>query len=237
MTISKEALEYVVELGTNEIEILNGQTYARHGLTLIKQPTASPFTVRSLSGLIGYLKSGFDGDNPILVHVVSPTEVVAFGALNDDKNRDIPIKASALLPEFSFGRWYGTEEFIINLQAGFMPNGDRDTILKVVGNLQEENVSSYGDDGVSQKVTAKSGVASVEDVKVPNPVVLRPFRTFVEVDQPQSEFIFRMRTGPSSALFDADGGAWKLVAMDNIRAYLEAELVDAVTVGSVTIIA
>lgn len=237
MTVNKDALQYVVELGNNELEEINGQTFSRHPLNLVKEPVAEPITLRSLSGVIQYLKSCFDGIDELLVHVVSPTEVVVLSTLTKNLNRSKAIKANALLPEFSFGRWYNTEEFIISLQAGFVPYGHRDDILKIVGNIKEENVQSFGDDGVSQSVTAKTGVATVETVKVPNPVVLKPFRTFVEVDQPESEFVFRMRTGPSAALYEADGGAWKLAAMHNIKTYLEEELTDEIATGRLVIIA
>lgn len=63
---------------------------------------------------------------------------------------------------------------------------------------------------------------------VPNPVKLKPYRTFLEVDQPVSEFIFRMKQdkydGVLCALFEADGGAWKMEATERIKKYLESEL-------------
>jgi hypothetical protein len=59
----------------------------------------------------------------------------------------------------------------------------------------------------------------------------------VEVEQPVSSFIFRMKEdkyskGIQCALFEADGGAWKLEAMQAIKAYLDSELeaVDGFTV-------
>jgi len=39
-----------------------------------------------------------------------------------------------------------------------------------------------------------------------------------------SKFVFRMQNGPRAALYEADGGAWRLAAMKNIKAYLENEL-------------
>lgn len=72
-------------------------------------------------------------------------------------------------------------------------------MLKVVGNIQEDNVKNVEDDGISQAVVAKIGVASVGNVEVPNPVSHVPFRTFVEVNQPVS--IFRMKNGPNCVLF------------------------------------
>ena len=65
---------------------------------------------------------------------------------------------------------------------------------------------------------------------VPSPCTLRPYRTFVEIDQPTSRFIFRMEQGReqtvNAAIIEADGGAWKLKAIQNIIDYLEYALAD-----------
>ena len=93
-----------------------------------------------------------------------------------------------------------------------------------------------GDDGVTQTVTAKAGVVLSKDVRVPNPVSLRPYRTFREVLQPASSFVLRLQGGgkasttPVGALFEADGGAWKVEAMRNISTYLRSFLPEGVPV-------
>jgi hypothetical protein len=239
MDMTKEALEYVVELGNVELFDVNGQKYSTQKLHLVPEATPAAINVRSLSGLVQYLKSGFDGDyqQKLMVHVVSPMEVVAFSTFNRDLARNQVITAKALLPEIRFGQWTDTEQFIITLQAAFVPTESRSQILKIVGNLKEENVQTYGDDGVSQSVTAKVGITTVEQVAVPNPVTLQPFRTFVEVDQPASEFVFRMKNGPLCALFEADGGAWKLEAMQNIEQYLTEQLTEEIAADKIVIIA
>lgn len=70
--------------------------------------------------------------------------------------------------------------------------------------------------------------AGKEDVIVPNPVTLRPYRTFLEVEQPESKFIFRIREGsdgqPMFKLVEADGGLWKYEAVDAIKKYLTENL-------------
>lgn len=233
----KEALEYLVKLGNLEVRYENGQVLSNQKLHVIESPLAESLEVRSLSGLVDYLKSGFDIVDTVVVHVKSPTEVVVFDSLNDDMNRNYYIKANAMIPDFPFGRWLDSENFIIKLQSCFVKNNDRDIMLKVVGNIKEENVNTFGDDGVSQSVVAKTGVATVADVVVPNPVNLKPYRTFVEVEQPESEFIFRMQNGPQCALFEADGGAWKLEAMRNIKNYLAEALKEEIELKNITIIA
>lgn len=233
----KEALQYIVGLSKPEMFYENGQAFSSQKLHLIEEPTAEAIRVRSLSGLVDYLKSNFDEYERLMIHVSSPTAVIAFSQLNADCNRSEYIKAEAMIPVFDFDRWYDTETFNIKLQSCFVKNEDRDIMLKVVGNIKEEMVSTIGDDGVSQAVVAKTGVATVANVKVPNPVVLRPYRTFVEVDQPESEFIFRMQSGPRCALFEADGGKWKLDAMNNIKQYLQQELKELIQSGKIVIIA
>lgn len=235
--LNKEALEYIVGLGTTDIYEENGQNYSTTPLYLLEEPRAAKIEVHSLSGIVEYVKSKFDGETDLMVHVESPTEVTVFSQLNNNRNREYLIKATAMLPSFRYENWYDPETFNIKLQSGFVKNQDRDIVLKVVGNIKEEEVKTFGDNGVSQSVTAKVGVATVGQVEVPNPVALAPYRTFVEVDQPTSNFVFRMKSGPSSALFEADGGAWKLKAMSNIKTYLEEELAEELEVGRVTIIA
>lgn len=233
----KEALQYIAGLANTRIEQIGDQRFSTQPLHLVKEPTVSAISVHSLSGLVEYLQSEFDGNAELLVHVASPTEVECFTNFNRDMTRDTMIKATAMLPRFDFGNWYDQENFNIKLQSCFVNNVDRGFILKVVGNIKEEAVKTHGDDGVSQTVTARTGVTTVDQVVVPNPVTLAPYRTFVEVEQPESAFIFRMQNGPKAALFEADGGAWKLEAMARVKAYLQAALEKEIADGRLVIIA
>lgn len=233
----KDALKYIVGLGKAAIHEENGQKYSDKDLQLLREPIAAPFELNTLSGLVDYLKSEFDGDDKVILHVYSPTKVTVESMLNSNKKRDYLVSAEALIPDFRFNNFYDTETFNIKLQSCFVENDDRNIMLKVVGNIQEDNVKNVSDDGVSQAVVAKIGVASLGNVEVPNPVSLAPYRTFVEVEQPTSDFIFRMQNGPQCALFEADGGAWKLEAIDNIKRFLEISLDEEIESKRITIIA
>lgn len=233
----KEALEYIVNLSKAEILDIHGQKYSTKNLSRIKEPTPVSLSITTLTGLVDYIKSGIDidarlpeDDEPyypaedLLIQVASPRTVRLYSPLKEDENRDCYIECTALTPDIRLNQFIDTENFNIMLQSCFVPNGDLGAVLKIVGNIREEQVQEVGDDGISQQVTAKVGIARVESVTVPNPVTLKPFRTFVEVEQPESKFIFRMQNGPKAALFEADGGAWRLEAMKNIKEYLEKEL-------------
>ena len=113
------------------------------------------------------------------------------------------------------------------MQSKFLQTGDRELVLKFAGTVENGTVAQYSDDGVTQKATIKTGIASKGAAIVPNPVRLAPYRTFLEVDQPESLFIFRMKERADEincALFEADGGAWQMEAMQNIKSYLQEEL-------------
>jgi len=109
----------------------------------------------------------------------------------------------------------------------FVKTSDLEAIMKVAGNIEAKTTANYGDDGVTQKTTIQQGVASRADVIVPNPVSLIPYRTFLEITQPESSFVFRIDGSdnmPEFTLIEADGGLWVNQAKAEIKKYLEKNL-------------
>lgn len=196
-----------------------------------KELRASAIQMNTLTSLVDYLKAGVDSmADKMLVQVVSPMKVRVLSMLDADRKREELVDVEAMIPDFEYGRYMGNERFIIALQSKFIANDDRDLLLQFAGTVKDESIAQYGDDGVTQKATIKTGITSVGDAVVPNPVKLRPFRTFIEVEQPESAFVFRMRQaeghGVECAIFEADGGAWKNAAMKSIKEYLQYELAE-----------
>ncbi len=238
----KKAMEYLVGLGEahiREIKLPDGtvQTYSDKPLNRISKhiPMAEPVEMGTLTSLVDYIRAGVDiMAEKMVIHVVSPEEVRLFSMLNEERDRECMVKVHAQVPSFRYENFMDHETFCISVQSKFIddpddPETDKALLLKFAGTVEQGSVSEYGDDGVTQKATVRQGIASRADAIVPNPVRLRPFRTFVEVEQPCSDFIFRMKEihgGISCALFEADGGAWKNAAMKNIKEYLESELAE-----------
>ncbi len=228
----KKALEYIVGMSEPQVLEINGETYSDKGLHRIcHNPKAQSIELTTLTSLVEYIKAGIDTmDGKMIIHVSSPECVRLYSMLDLDRVREYLVEVNAQIPEFRYGRYMDHESFLIALQSKFIPNDDRELLLKFTGTVENGTVSQYGDDGVTQKATIKTGIASKGEAVVPNPVRLRPFRTFVEVEQPESAFVFRMRedggSGVECAVFEADGGAWKNAAMKNIKEYLQFELSD-----------
>ena len=121
---------------------------------------------------------------------------------------------------------------MLGLQANFQPTADLNLILKVSGNIEKKNNAAYSDDGVSQVVTMQTGVATKADALVPNPARLKPFRTFQEVPQPESNFVFRIGDDeePTFKLVEAEGGSWRNDYLATLLADMPKEIQDMITI-------
>lgn len=249
MTMTKEAIQYLMEQGISpEDRLINfddnerwlvfdndGQAKEIHPRVFNAKESVD---LNTLSGMVNYIKSNLERiESKLILHVKNEGIVKLMGTLEVDGSREELAYAKAIVPDFRFDTYYDVEEFNIALQSKFVENEDRNILLQVVGNVSEDNVKNVGDDGVSQAVTINQGVASKADVKVPNPVELAPYRTFLEVEQPTSQFVFRMKDGPRAAIFEADGGAWRNQAIVNIREYFKVELSEEIESNRITILA
>lgn len=235
----KEALQYIVGLSeakVQDIVLPDGtvQTYSDKQLQRLTKhiPMADKaINMCTLTSLVDYIKGNIDTMSPkMIIQVVDPESVLLFSGLNEERDREILVTVKARIPDFKFDNFMVRENFCINLQSKFIDNFDRALLLKFAGTVEAGTIAEYGDDGVTQKATIRTGIASKGEAVVPNPVKLRPYRTFLEVEQPASEFIFRMMqdkyNGITCAIFEADGGAWKIAATKAIKDYLQFELAD-----------
>jgi len=234
----KEALQYLVELGqdTEKIIEIGGQPYSHLNLKRICLPSVDAVQLSTLDSFVEFTKQiiarEITNAQDLMIHVESPVKVRLIGAIRDDASREVFAETTAALPsEISYRQYYSTEDFNVNLQSRFVENEDKKLLLKFTGLIKEEAIKTVGDNGVSQQATIKTGVTTVGNAVVPNPVTLAPYRVFREVEQPESIFIFRMKDGPSAALFEADGGAWRLEAIKNVADYLKERLPEMIVLA------
>lgn len=229
----KEAIKYITDLKAEAMEpkvvTIAGKTYCDKNLTRYDdEPMAQPVEASNLSSMVDYILSCREElRSSMIIHVTSPTMVKLYSGLNAERKRESLFVCKAETPRFRYDEWYDQERFLIELQADFEVNADLEAILKVSGNVEAKTTANYGDDGVTQKTTIKQGVASKADVLVPNPVTLVPYRTFLEVKQPESQFVFRIKDVggvPAFKIVEAEGGLWKNAAMKQIREYFVSNL-------------
>lgn len=249
--LTKDALEYAVRLAVEKEVIYQeqGKTYYDSAKATLKEldgiKYAEPLTVRTLTSLVSFLKEKFDNETdvdgskifkPLLVQIQSPTQVKVLSQLDADRKRECLIQAEAQLNQFNYGRFMDSEKFIINILSLFIRDDNSEMVREYASAIRIEGGSDLTDNGVSQTATVKTGAATVEKVKIPSPVELRPYRTFLEIDQPTSPFVFRIDKLGDCALFEADGGMWRHVAVESLVEYLSQELQEEISEGYLSII-
>lgn len=218
---------------------LCGRTYTTGKVNPVEPPTPSRIKASTLTALLDYLKTNVDrlDIEDLVCHVESPTDVLLMSKLHGE----FPVRAkyielNAEIPDHHFDRWFDSEAFNIWIQAGFVTDEyegqtDKTKVLRYVGNVQCEAAQQVADDGVTQIVTVRKGVAALAQEILPNPVRLAPYRTFTEIEQPPSDFVFRASEGPHFKLVEADGGAWRRRAMQQIKAYLNEHLPELLVIA------
>lgn len=206
-----------------------GRIYTKdHLFELDDDPIIKPIESHTLASLCDYVKESADELDPhTTIQIVSPTEIVVFSPPRAlDAQRNVYFRATALVPQFSYDRYYDQETFALKLRSCFSKQGDVEKLIFAASNICQVNDAEFSDDGISQQASIRTGVVSKERAVLPSSPVLHPFRTFSEVDQPGSPFIFRVKngetekSGPMMKLEEADGGAWRLDAMNNIKEFL-----------------
>ena len=230
-------IDKIVTLKETKTFEINGQTYADAPLTRIPPHVDRPECIR-VSGLDGICKlirtELAKIDTVVMVQAKSHNTVEVMTTYLPDFSRNILYRAEADAPGLRTG-FRGREAALIELRSLFIPNEGTAYLLDLLSKMTDENKVSTNDNGVTQTVEARQGVALNAMVEVKPRVMLRPFRTFLEVEQPESEFLLRVDADEGIGFFEADRGIWKLEAKRNIADYFNTNLTDLIEAGKVVI--
>jgi hypothetical protein len=235
--ITADAIDKVVEISKTEILPVGGRPYSTKRLFEVLAPLPAPLKISTLTGLADYLNENPDSLplDEAIIEVSSHNAVRLYSTIQGCfEQRATYLLTSIELDMYPFGKYLDLELFIIYLQSKFVQDETIAALLKLAGNITGENVQNFSDDGVTQKVLARTGIVQIADAQVPNPVLLAPFRTFLEIEQPASKFVYRLKQGDGGgincALIEADGGNWKLVATRRIHDWLKDQVSAGVTI-------
>lgn len=243
----KEAIEKILSLAPptyHKVGGPDGLAYADRSLTLIVPPAPVQVNVSTLQGLVDLHDAEMDdakAKGDLLVHITSPQTVELISRESDKYGRR-RTWAKAAYPQcqtFPFGSWQDPETFIIASQQHFQRakvetrtggfEHDLDYVLQVASKISAQIATEHDDDGFTQRVAMKQGVQLKQETILKPMVNLAPYRTFAEIDQVLSQFVFRARPNGTSvtlALFEGDGGRWKISAVSAIKSWLEPKFGD-----------
>ena len=202
----------------------------------IDHPDTLP--LNSLDALVKLVKTeASEMDTPLYITIPDHMTVRCFGQPDAAARyfRQVYYEARATdVPGWSDKVQLGFEEAQIALRTRFQETKDTVYAMKLLSDICLGAKVTYNDNGIATTVVTQKGVALQTNEAIRPIVNLKPYRTYQEVEQPES--IFLIRVGERGISFtEADGGMWKLKARETIKEFLEKRLEQEVTEGSVVI--
>jgi hypothetical protein len=194
------------------------------------RPTPSVKKVKSLTGLVDYIKENPDKLNleDYYLHIKEFNEV----SLVSFPDKVYAERHLALIASFDnfrpmvFDRFHENEPFIIMCRSLFQHTEDLDYVVQLASKLVKQDEVITTDDGHSQSVQLRKGISGgmTERRTADGRVNLAPIRTFLEIEQVATDFLLRIENSqgsiPRLALFEADGGIWMIDAAKRIHDFL-----------------
>lgn len=227
-----QAVREILESARPEITNLEGYNYLKHrnGFTLVKPPKLETINCFSLNQIINLIREFVSvDDSKLIVNVTNYHEVFTILAKPNPVHEYNCLAATIFsLSADQFGKRMSQEDFIIELMTKFEDTPEREELLRLVSMIKSEKVSTSDDDGYSQTAGVRAGVTLVTERKVKNLWMLKTFKTFPEISQPEIPYILRLHQRgeetPQFALYDCDGGQWKVQVTLAVREFLKNRL-------------
>lgn len=163
---------------------------------------------------------------PLYITIPDHLTVHCFGQPQPDARffRQVYYEAKATdVPGWGEKVQLGFEEAQIALRTRFQETPDTIYAMKLLSDICCGAKVVYNDNGIATTVTTQKGVALQSNEQVRPIITLKPYRTFQEVEQPESIFLIRVNERGIS-FTEADGGMWKLRARETVKAFLEKKL-------------
>lgn len=197
-----------------------------------------PLLLHSLDALVKLVHSeGIGFEKPLYITVPDHENVLCFGHPLPEMRffRNILYKVLATdVPGWDTKVTLPFEEMQIALRTRFQETADTPYVQKLLSEISTGAKITFNDNGVATTIVTKKGIDLQANETIRPIVQLRPYRTFQEVDQPESAFLIRINER-GICFIEADGGMWKLRAREAVKAFLEDELREEVESGAVIV--
>jgi hypothetical protein len=221
-------IEKIVAMAEPKAAEINGRMYTNQNLHVVKEPEVKPVKLTGLKSLLEIIANEAEHhikSSKLFININSEESITVFGVLQD-YSRKTYYEAVPDLPdtEQNLNTFISVERMIIFLNTNFIKTDERDYLIQLLSNITNEKSVKATDDGLSQTVNVKQGIALAGTEKVRNILTLRPYRTFLEAEQAEEKFMPRLDGNGKAALFEADGGMWKIEAKKNVSKYLNDNL-------------
>ena len=187
----KDAINRIAEMAQPFVMEVDGRKYCSANMCEVEGQGEKPlpYRVDTLDALIQLIRTeGVKTYEKLFVRVKDPnTVVVDSGYITTSRefyDRASLYQAVTDVPPVTYGRAMDAERAVIELQSLYAATRDRDYLLALLSHIDTSQGVSTMDNGVTQEVSVRRGVALKEQQTVQPIVHLQPYRTFLEVAQP-----------------------------------------------------
>lgn len=239
----KEFIAHIQETTKSQIIKIGESTFTVNAVgsaneirPIIDHPDPLPLT--SLDSLVKLVRSeALCVENPLYITVPDHLTVRCFGRPVERErfHRQVYYEVNATdVPGWDEKVTLPFEEMQISLRTRFQETTDTSYVQKLLSEISTGAKITFNDNGVATTVVTKKGIDLQANETIRPIVTLRPYRTFQEVDQPESVFLIRINERGISFI-EADGGMWKLRARETVKAFLEEQMAQEVSSGEVIV--
>jgi hypothetical protein len=247
-SITPETIEKILELAKPPIVEVDGRTYSTIPLRLVEEPdeplrnVPAKKDVSSLDALVALIQREaikLYPESCLFLNCKAFDKVSVYTDVFTDRwERQELYTANATDVPGWRDAWFNYESAVIALRSRFVPGDGTAYLLDLLAKMSNQSSVETNDNGMTQQTTVKRGIMLVGKETIQPIVPLRPYRTFQEVVQPESEFLIRIREGRDEneiGILESDGGMWKLDARNTVKEYLQDRLSDEIEAGTVVL--
>lgn len=230
----KEFIEHIQKTAQPTIRVEEGRTYivATDGSYREMVPRAiapDGIELNSLDALVTLVRTEaarLEEGSPLYVTMPDHLTVKCFSSPDPSQrfHRTLYYTARATdVPGWDEKVQLPFEEAQIALRTRFQETQDTLYAMKLLSDITCGAKITYNDNGVATSVVTRKGIDLQANESIRPIVKLRPYRTFQEVEQPESIFLIRISERGISFI-EADGGMWKLHARQTVGEWLKEKL-------------
>lgn len=239
----KEFIEHIQQTTQPIVKEIGGNTFVirQEGEVSQIEPLIyhpDPLQLNSLDALVKLVENeATRAETPLYITVPSHLTVLCFGSLRPKEHffrrTYYEVKATDV-PGWDAKVQLPFEEMQIALRTRFQETPDTLYAQKLLSDISTGAKITYNDNGVATTVVTKKGIDLQANEAIRPIITLKPYRTFQEVEQPDSMFLIRINERGISFI-EADGGMWKLRAREIVKKYLEDRLASEIEHGNVVV--
>lgn len=239
----KEFIEHIQRTTQPVVKEIEGRNFVLHGDGGAEElrPTPDriePITLNSLDALEKMVKTeAMKLDNPLYLTVPTPTKVECFAQPREEDRwfrQGYYLAKATDVPGWDSKVTMGFDEMQIALRTRFQETTDSLYAQRLLSDITTGGKITYNDNGVATSIVTRKGIDLQANETIRPIIKLKPYRTFQELEQPESEFLIRVNER-GITFVEADGGMWRLRARQIAKAWLEERFASEIDAGTVVV--